>query len=131
MNHPTNGTIPSLEDARIFAAVAEHLSFVGAARRTGVPVSTVSRRIALLEETLGLRLLQRTSRRVGLTQDGARLLERLSPLLSEIGRVLETARDREDEPAGMLRVTAPLLTGSRRVAPALISFAARYPRVNV
>lgn len=130
MLHPMNGMI-ALEDVRLFVVVARHLSFVEAARRTGVPTSTVSRRIARLEEGMGVRLLQRTSRRVGLTSEGARLLERAGPLLEELGAVLDTAADREDEPAGRLRVTAPVMTGAQRIAPALFSFAARYPRVTV
>ncbi|WP_437682518.1 LysR family transcriptional regulator [Sorangium sp. So ce131] len=121
----------SLEDVRLFAAVAHHLSFVEAARRTGVPTSTVSRRVAALEEALGVRLLQRTSRRVGLTGEGARLLERAGPLLDELGSVLDRAADREEEPAGRLRVTAPVMTGAQRIAPALFAFAARHPRLSV
>ncbi|KYF95277.1 LysR family transcriptional regulator [Sorangium cellulosum] len=130
MLRPMNGMI-SLEDVRLFAAVAHHLSFVEAARRTGVPTSTVSRRVALLEEALGVRLLQRTSRRVGLTGEGARLLERAGPLLDELGSVLDRVADREDEPAGRLRVTAPVMTGAQRIAPALSAFAARHPRLTV
>ncbi|WP_437563517.1 LysR family transcriptional regulator [Sorangium sp. So ce542] len=130
MLRPMNGMI-SLEDVRLFAAVAHHLSFVEAARRTGVPTSTVSRRVALLEEALGVRLLQRTSRRVGLTGEGARLLERAGPLLDELGSVLDRLADREDEPAGRLRVTAPVMTGAQRIAPALSAFAARHPRLTV
>lgn len=121
----------SLDDVRIFVAVAQHASFVEAARRTGVPTSTVSRRVAQLEEMLGTRLLQRTSRRVGLTQEGARLLERAGPLLDQLSSVLDTSADREDEPAGRLRVTAPVQTGTQRIAPALFSFAARHPRLTV
>ncbi|WP_437627130.1 LysR family transcriptional regulator [Sorangium sp. So ce1151] len=130
MLHPMSGMI-SLEDVRLFATVAQHLSFVEAARRTGVPTSTVSRRVAQLEEALGVRLLQRTSRRVGLTGEGARLLERAGPLLDELGSVLDRAADREEEPAGRLRVTAPVMTGAQRIAPALFSFAARHPRLTV
>lgn len=130
MLHPMSGMI-SLEDVRLFAAVAHHLSFVEAARRTGVPTSTVSRRVAQLEEALGVRLLQRTSRRVGLTGEGARLIERAGPLLDELGSVLDRAADREDEPAGRLRVTAPVMTGAQRIAPALFSFAARHPRLSL
>jgi len=125
-----NGTI-SLEDLRIFVAVARHLSFAEAARRTGVPTSTVSRRLAKLEEALGARLLQRTSRRVGLTHEGARLLERAAPRLDELAAIVEGEAGREDEPAGRLRVTAPLMTGAQRIAPALFAFAARHPRLTV
>ncbi|MCY1075101.1 LysR family transcriptional regulator [Archangium lansingense] len=121
----------SLDDVRIFVAVAQHLSFVEAARRTGMPTSTVSRRVAQLEEKLGARLLQRTSRSVGLTHEGARLLERVGPLLDELTSVLDRSAEHQDEPVGRLRVTAPVQTGTQLIAPALFSFAARYPRLTV
>ncbi|WP_245814559.1 LysR family transcriptional regulator [Cystobacter ferrugineus] len=120
-----------LDDLRLFAMVAKHLSFVEAARRLGVPTSTLSRRVASLEDTLGARLLQRTSRRVGLTEEGERLLERAEPLLDALASVLDRTVDREEEPAGRLRVTAPVLTGSQRIAPALFAFAAKHPRISV
>jgi LysR family transcriptional regulator AphB len=125
-----DGTMP-LEDLRLFAAVARHLSFVEAARKLGVPTSTLSRRVAHLEEALGARLLQRNSRKVNLTDEGERLLERAGPLLEELASVLDRTVDREEEPAGRLRVTAPVLTGSQRIAPALFAFAAKHPRITV
>ncbi len=121
----------SLDDLRLFVAVARHSSFVEAARRTGVPTSTVSRRVAQLEEALGARLIQRTSRSVGLTHEGERLLERAGPLLEELTSVLDTGMEREDEPRGRLRVTTPVMTGSQRIAPALFAFAARHPHVTL
>ncbi|MCP3098025.1 LysR family transcriptional regulator [Myxococcus sp. K15C18031901] len=130
MLHPMSGMI-STEDVRLFLAVASHLSFVEAARRTGIPTSTVSRRVAKLEEALGTRLLQRTSRQVGLTQEGARLVERAGPLVEELEGVLQRSAERDDEPTGRLRVTAPLMTGAQRIAPALFSFAARHRGVQV
>jgi DNA-binding transcriptional LysR family regulator len=120
-----------LDDLHVFAAVAQHRSFAEAARRLRVPTSTVSRRIAALEDAMGARLLQRTSRRVGLTEEGARLLARAAPLLDELAEVVEGAAARDGEPAGRLRVTAPVLTGTERIAPALLGFAARYPKVTV
>jgi LysR family transcriptional regulator AphB len=130
MLRPMNGMM-SLDDVRIFLAVAQYSSFVEAARRTGVPTSTVSRRVAQLEEALGKRLLQRTSRRVGLTHEGERLRERAGPLLEGLASVLDKAADREEEPAGRLRVTAPVSTGAQRIAPALFSFAAQHPRLTL
>jgi LysR family transcriptional regulator AphB len=96
-----------------------------------MPTSTVSRRVAQLEEALGQRLLQRTSRRVGLTHEGERLRERAGPLLEGLASVLDKAADREEEPSGRLRVTAPVSTGAQRIAPALFSFAARHPRLTL
>ena len=121
--------LPPSEDLQLFVAVARHLSFVEASRRTGVPTSSVSRRVVRLEESLGVRLLQRTSRQVALTQEGARLLERAAPLVDGLAVALEATAEREAEPAGRLRVTAPVMTGARRVAPALFGFVARHPRV--
>ncbi|WP_338865069.1 LysR family transcriptional regulator [Myxococcus stipitatus] len=125
------GGMMESENLRIFVAVARQLSFGEAAKRLGIPVSTVSRRVALLEEQLGTRLLQRTSRRVGLTLEGSRLLLRAGPLLDQLSEVLDEAVDREEEPAGKLRVTAPVTSGAQRLAPLLFSFAAQHPRVDV
>ncbi|WP_224360517.1 LysR family transcriptional regulator [Hyalangium versicolor] len=121
----------SLDDLRLFVAVAHHSSFVEAARRTGVPTSTVSRRVSQLEEALGVRLLQRTSRSVGLTHEGERLLERAGPLLEGLASVLDTSVEQEGELSGRLRVTAPVMTGSQRIAPALFAFAAQHPRLSL
>ena len=128
MLHAKNET--KLEDLEFFVAVAEKLRFAEAAKRLGVPPSTLSRRIAALEAALGQRLLQRTSRRVGLTSEGARLFARSQGLLEELREALDSA-DSESEPVGKLRVTAPLLTGTERVAPALFAFVERYPRVEL
>jgi DNA-binding transcriptional LysR family regulator len=128
MHHAKNGT--KLQDLEFFLAVAEKLRFGEAAKRLGVPASTLSRRIAALEAALGQRLLQRTSRSVGLTSDGAQLFARSRGLMEELREVLDDT-DSEAEPTGKLRVTAPLLTGSERVAPALFAFAERYPRVEL
>lgn len=118
-----------LDDIQLFLAVARTRSFVAAARRLAVPTSTLSRRIAALEEALGARLLQRTSRRVGLTEEGARLVERAGAQLDELVAAVDQTIDREVEPAGRLRVTAPVLTGAHRIAPALFAFAAAHPKI--
>jgi len=128
MIHPGSGMIP-LDDLQLFLAVARTRSFVAAARRLAVPTSTLSRRIAALEDALGARLLQRTSRRVGLTDEGARLAERAGTQLDDLVAVVDQTIDRDVEPAGRLRVTAPVLTGSHRIAPALFGFAAAHPRI--
>ena len=119
----------ALDDLQLFLAVARTRSFVAAARRLEVPTSTLSRRIAALEVSLGARLLQRTSRRVGLTDEGARLVERAGRQLDDLVAVVDQTIDRDDEPAGRLRVTAPVLTGAHRIAPALFAFAAAHPRI--
>lgn len=130
MHHPKNETM-GLTDVHLFLAVAKQTSFVGAARKTGVPTSTVSRAVARLEESLGVRLLQRTSRHVSTTQEGAWLLARAAPLVDELGEVLAAVGERDEEPAGKLRVTAPIVTGSEQIARALTAFAVAHPRVSV
>ncbi len=121
----------SYEDLVTFVEVARHLSFVEAARRTRTPPSTVSRSVARLEEALGVRLLQRTSRRVVLTDEGRQLLLRAAPPVDEIGEALHGIADRGAELRGLVRVTAPAFTGATRVARALASFAKAHPGVTV
>jgi DNA-binding transcriptional LysR family regulator len=128
MLHPMIGMM-SLDDLQLFVSVARARSFVAAARRLAVPTSTLSRRIAALEQALGARLLQRTSRRVGLTDEGARLFERAGAQLDELVATVDQTMDREAEPAGRLRVTAPVLSGTHQIAPALFGFAAAHPRI--
>ena len=128
-HRPDIGTI-GLTDLPLFLAVARCGSFVDAARRTRTPPSTVSRAVARLEDELGVRLLTRTSRRVTLTQEGAILLERAGPLANELGEILDGVSDRRERPTGLLRVTAPVMTGAR-IGRALAAFAAKYPRVSI
>ena len=128
MLHPMIGTI-SLDDVNLFLAVAELESFSRAAERTRVPTSTLSRRIHALEQGLGLRLLQRSSRSVAVTPEGAALLERAAPLMQELWAATELGDDREL--SGPVRVTAPVSIGADRVAPALFAFAARHPKVEL
>lgn len=130
MNHP-NDEMVDLSDVQLFVAVAKHTSFVGASRKTGVPTSTVSRAIARLEQALGTQLLHRTSRKVVPTQAGAWLLQRAESLVGELQHVLEDVKERQDEPSGRLRVTAPVMTGSEQIGQALLAFAAKYPRVSL
>lgn len=130
MHHPEIGTIdPS--DVQLFVAVARAASFVGASRKTRVPTSSVSRAVARLEEAIGKRLLHRTSRKVSLTPEGAWLLDRTAPLLDELGSALANLSESEAEPSGVLRVTAPVMTGAEKIGPALIAFAAAHPRVSL
>ncbi|MGE0327178.1 MAG: LysR family transcriptional regulator [Polyangiaceae bacterium] len=125
-----NGTV-TLDDLELFRAVGELSSFRLAAQRLNLPPSTLSRRIRQLEERFGAQLLRRSSRRVQLTVEGTRLLARVTPSLRELSAVVESEREAGGEPAGPLRVTATQLEGSRRIAPALMAYAERYPKVRV
>lgn len=121
----------ALEDLRVVVAVAEQGSFVGAARATRVPTSTVSRAVARFEDAVGVRLFTRTSRHVAVTDEGERLLARAAPLLDELDGVLDHAQSDASAVSGRLRVTAPIASGAGPIAAALQAFAAAHPQVTV
>ena len=102
--------LDELDAVRVFVAVAEKRSFRGAATSLGLPRSTVSRRIAELEAALDTRLVQRTTRRVNLTDAGERFLARVSPALGAIADAGRDVLDARSEPRGLLRLTStPLM----------------------
>jgi DNA-binding transcriptional LysR family regulator len=116
---------------RIFVAVAEAGSLSAAARRLGLPLATVSRRLAGLEEEVGARLVARTTRRLTLSEPGRRYLEacrRILEQLDEADRLLVGARA---QPQGTLAVTAPIVFGRLHVLPIVADFLHRHPRVDV
>lgn len=129
-HHAIAGTA-EFADLPVFLAVARSQSFAAAARQTGVPLSTVSRAVARLEARLGVRLLTRTTRRVTLTHEGALLLERTGGLADELEERLRDASSGDDEPAGHLRITAPVVTGAGPVARALHKMLAAFPRLTI
>lgn len=100
----------------MFVKVAEVGSFVAASRALGMPRSTVSRRIAALEDELGCRLFERTTRHVRITEEGRRLSEGASPLLRGISVLLDEVVSGEDSPEGRVRVATPVGLGRRFVS---------------
>lgn len=123
---------PSLLPAlAAFACVARHASFSRAATELAVSPSALSQTVRSLERRLGTRLLHRTTRRVGLTEPGERLLRETAPALARIGGALQALEQTRDVPAGRLRVTAPRIAVERLVLPFLPAFCARYPQVEV
>lgn len=114
-----------------FARVAHHASFTRAANELGVSASALSQTVRTLEAQLGVRLLHRTTRRVALSEHGARFLERVRPGLAQIEAAfldLDTVRER---PAGRLRITLPRVVADQLVMPWLPAFLARYPQIEV
>src|ERR1700719_4880348 len=95
-----------LADLTAFVAVADHLSFRRAPSRLGVTPSALSHSMRQLEERLGMRLLNRTTRSVSVTDAGLRLLERLRPAISEIGGALEDLNQKPQRPVGAPRTYA-------------------------
>jgi len=119
--------LPDFEGLAMFAKVAEERSFAAAARAMGVSVATVSRAVTRLEERLGGRLFNRTSRRLALTDYGHRLAERASRIYSEAEEAEEFTRETTSKPRGLVKLAAPLSFGARWVAPILPAFFRQYP----
>ncbi|MDR0252609.1 MAG: LysR family transcriptional regulator [Brucellaceae bacterium] len=120
-----------LSQLAVLAAVAAHGSFRGAARELSIAPSAVSHAVAVLEDSLGIRLLSRTTRSVAPTEAGRQLLERLAPALEEIDQALSAAIEARERPAGTLRLTMPQLAAQFVVAPRLGEFAKAYPDITL
>jgi DNA-binding transcriptional LysR family regulator len=116
---------------RAFRLVAEHASFTRAAAVLDVTPSALSQMLLQLERYLDVRLLQRTTRRVGLTEAGRQLLERVTAPLSEIESALEQARRQSGRPAGRLTVTSPRVAASAFIEPILPEFFRLYPEITL
>jgi DNA-binding transcriptional LysR family regulator len=114
-----------------FAAIAEHRSFAKAAISLGLGRSTLSQTLRALEERLGVRLLNRTTRSVSLTEAGVRLLGRIRPALGELVSAVEEVRDGRDQPAGLLRLVVQPPVASFLIGPVIARFLSDYPGVRV
>ena len=123
--------LPPLADLDLFAAVARHRSFRRAAREAGISPSSLSERLRALEDVLGLRLLNRTTRSVSTTEAGMALLARLGPALSEIGAALQEAVRQGATPIGTLRINAPQSAAQLVLAGLIPPFLAAYPRITL
>src|ERR1700720_4635179 len=123
--------LPDFEGLAMFAKVAEERSFAAAARTMGVSVATVSRAVTRLEERLGGRLFNRTSRRLALTDYGHMLAERATKIYSEAEEAEDFARETSSKPRGLVKLAAPLSFGARWVAPILPAFFRQYPDVAI
>jgi DNA-binding transcriptional LysR family regulator len=114
-----------------FAAIAEHRGFSKAAVRLGVTRSTLSQNLRALEERLGVRLMNRTTRNVSLTEAGQRLLARVRPALGELMSAIDQARDVQHRVAGMLRLVVQPPVASFLIGPILARFLSEYPGVRL
>ena len=123
--------LPDFEGLAMFAKVTEERSFAAAARAMGVSVATVSRAVTRLEERLGGRLFNRTSRRLALTDYGHTLAERASRIYAEAEEAEDFAREASSRPRGLVKLAAPLSFVMRWVAPMLPEFFRRYPDIAV
>ncbi|WP_226629668.1 LysR family transcriptional regulator [Alloyangia pacifica] len=125
------GNDVTLASLRLFVEVATHGSFSEAARRAGLPVSSVSRHVSGLEAGLGQRLLVRNTRAVRLTDHGTQYLSSVREALALLDTAGEEVRVGAREPRGTLRLNAPVAFGRRHIAPHLATFQARHPALEV
>ena len=119
------------EGLAVFAEVAERGSFAEAARRLKRSPAAITRTVAELEARLGVRLLNRTTRAVSLTEAGARLLAGAKRVLADLDEIERAASGQGRAPRGELRVTAPILFGRLHVLPIVTEFLGRFPDVTV
>lgn len=126
-------TLPkgALDGVEAFLRIAERRSFSAAAADLGVSPSAVSQTIRALEERVGVPLLMRTTRSVGLTQAGELFLERARPAFDGLGDAFEVARNLGERPAGRLRINLPRAVVHHMFAPILAGFCASYPDIEL
>ncbi|MFA5678269.1 MAG: LysR substrate-binding domain-containing protein [Pseudomonas sp.] len=120
-----------LDDALIFTRVVECHSFTSAAATLGMQKSTVSRRLVQLEERLGVRLLNRTTRKLRLTEVGQAYYERCRQIMQEFAEAEEAIMQLQSEPTGLLRITSPIEFGQLFLGNVIGDFVRRYPALQV
>jgi DNA-binding transcriptional LysR family regulator len=120
-----------IDSVAVFAEVAERGSFVGAAKHLNRSATAVTRAVAELEARLGVRLLNRTTRAVSVTEAGQRFLTGARRVLADLAEIEQSAAGQGLAPRGELRVTAPIVFGRRHVLPLVTEFLAQYPEVSV
>lgn len=120
-----------LETMRIFVAVVNRQGFAVAARELGLAVATVSKAVAALESRLGVSLLNRTTRRFSVSDDGARYYEWCCRILSDCEEAESVVRQSATQPGGRIRVSAPVLFGQRHLVHQVCGFMRLYPGIVV
>ncbi len=120
-----------LNEIAIFVKVVDAGSFTGAAKTLGLPKSTVSRKITQLEERLGARLLQRTTRTLSLTDTGSAYYNQCSRIIGDIEEANIAVTEMQSKPTGMLRITAPMLFGERILSNIVADFLKQYPEIQM
>ncbi|MEQ8334283.1 LysR family transcriptional regulator [Nisaea sp.] len=121
----------TLTAMKVFCSVVENDSLAGASRTLNVSPSVVSKQLSGLEDRLGVRLLNRTTRRVSLTEVGSTYYERCKRILADVDEAEIAVSQAHSAPRGLLKLTAPTTFAHRHVAPHLPEFLDRYPEVEV
>jgi DNA-binding transcriptional LysR family regulator len=130
MNRQYNASM-DISTLQLFIEVVRQGSFAAVARDRNLDPSSVSRAIANLEEELGIRLFQRTTRQLSPTEAGQLYFERIEPLVEEMQQAIDAATDVSDQPKGKLRVTASVSFGLKCIVPILPEFQRLYPDLSV
>jgi DNA-binding transcriptional LysR family regulator len=125
------GALQDLNDLYFFAAVVEHAGFSAAGRALGVPKSRLSKRVAQLEERLGVRLLQRTTRRFVVTEVGERFYTHCRAVLEEAQAAQDAVDELRAEPRGVVRLSCPVSLAQTVLAHILPDLLAQYPKMQV
>ena len=120
-----------LNDIVVFTKVVETKSFTGAAEQLGQPKSTVSRKLAQLEERLGVRLVQRTTRKLALTDIGQAYYERCSRIVADVAAAEQLVTDMQSTPRGRLRMTAPVDLSMRYLGMIVADFLSNHSDINI
>ncbi|EJT4817864.1 LysR family transcriptional regulator [Citrobacter freundii] len=123
--------LPLLNDLRVFMLVARRVGFATVAEELGVSPAFISKRVALLEQTLNVVLLHRTTRRVTITEEGERIYEWALRILQDVDQMMDELSDARQVPRGMLRIISSFGFGRRVVAPALSALAKEYPQLEL
>ena len=124
-------SLPDLNDLQFFASVVEHGGYAAAERALGIPKSRLSRRIAQLEADLGVRLLQRSTRKFAVTEVGQDVYRHAQSMIAEAQAAREAVDRVSAVPRGTVRVSCPVTLAQRMVAPLLPEFLAGHPEVRV
>lgn len=128
---PKKDTAPLPEDLRVFLTVVRKGGFAAAAEELGLSPAYVSKRIQILETTLGSRLLHRTSRRVALTDDGERVQRWAVRILDDVQQLQDELSDAHTAPRGRLHLCSSFGFGRNHVAPAISLLAEQYPELEI
>ncbi len=126
-----NNPLDNLTDMAVFARVVDAGSFSGAARQLGLTPSAVSRQVARLEAALHVRLLERSTRSLRLTEAGSAALTRCQALVAAAREVMALADTQSATPRGLVRISMPKAFGRQVIHPLMPAFLARYPEVDV
>ncbi|GAA6134113.1 LysR family transcriptional regulator [Oceaniserpentilla sp. 4NH20-0058] len=120
-----------LNEIAIFVKVVDAGSFTGAAKSLGLPKSTVSRKITQLEERLGVRLLQRTTRTLSLTDTGSAYYNQCSRIIGDVEEANIAVTEMQSKPQGLLRITAPMLFGAEVLSDLVAEFLQGNPEIQL